>query len=412
MSQLLVGSRASPSAAASYQQVVASRSDLPSTSNAGNPTGNAPHNVELSTGRDEHANATAMGGTEKEIIMSVCNTFLVDNPPYAGSCTTASNIDDVSTTDTGGTMSPDLVSHSCCAYVTTVGANIAKRVYLQMAVPSRDQISMCSGNDTYNKNVQTSVTSALASEHIPVVFSALTASTERGTVQINPNTPVKPLGTTECCEDLLFGESRITSSPNFCIGLDMGSTYANAVYKYQKYGNVSIGEQITLVPMIHKRAPMVVSMSCPQLDMSHVITAVSGQQTHARFGPNHPARVTEVLARLTPFVQQCCETSMNLPRETVEDLKEDKDMPVPTCTSVEHCFAHNPLHGVGAYVATHVFSLPTAILNTHLVGYKEHQNDSIGTSVVGNTGFPVEQHITVHVAALFGGAVTDRGLGT
>ena len=397
MSQLLVRSRAGPSMVESYQRVVASRLDLPSIDTIqtsvciGQPIANINH----STRPTRVDCATAMAKTETEIITSVCNTFLAESPPYNGK---------------GGTIDtsvpPDVVSHACCAYVTPVGANTSKRIYLQMAAPTREQIGICSKDETYNKNVQLNVTSALGGHNIPVVFSQLTTSSERGTLQINPDMPVKPLGTTKCCEDLLFGATRITSSPNFSIGVDVGATYATAVRKYQSYGNVSIGEQITLVPMINKRAPMVVSMSCPQLNMSEVITGVSGQQTHSRFGPNHAARAVEVLAKLVPFVQRCCEVSMNLPRETVEDLQEDNDMPIPKCKSLEHCFAHDPGHGVGAYVATHEISIPTAVLNTHIVGHNPSITPS--TASTPSTVFPLEQHITVHVAALFSGAVTDR----
>jgi hypothetical protein len=417
LSQVVVSSRITASAIASYQQVVVSRSDLPSSTSIQadvhpigdcKPTTHTKGSVRMS----EQDYATAMAATEKQIITSVCNTFLVNNPPHGGTGSMIRDSHRVSVHNTS-TGSDDIVSHACCAYVTPTGASTSKRIYLPIAAPTREQIANCNQNDVYNKNVQLNITSALSGEHIPVIFSSLTSSIEHGTVQINPNTAVKPLGTTDCCEELLFGKCRITSSPDFCIGMDVGSTYANAVRKYQKYGNVAIGEQITLVPMIHKRAPMVVSMSCPDLNLSEVVTSVSGQQTHARFGPNHPARVVEVLAMLTPFVQRCCEVSMNLPTETVEDLKEDNDMPVPTCKSVEHCFAHNAAHGVGAYVATHVFSLPTAILNTHLVDHDEHSSSEL-TIAAGshNNSFPSKQEITVHVTALFGGAVTDRGLVT
>lgn len=410
MPQLFVKSTSSASALASYEQVIASRVDLPSgninISNSSKPSHCSIVDKQCSDELGEHKHATSMAVTEKKIIMSVCDTFMAENIPYCGSCATLSAPTHMRTAVPKSNVCQDVVSHACCAYVTPVGASISKRIYLQMAAPSRQQIEECSANENYNKNVQVNVTAALSGENIPVVFSQVTGSVERGTIHINPNTTVKPLGTTECCEKLLFGKNRTTSSPGFAIGMELGSTYANAVRKYQQYGNVSIGDQITLVPMIHKRAPMVISMSCPELNLSQVITTMSGQQTHARFGPNHPARAVEVLANLTPFVQQCCEASMNLPQETIEDLQEDNDMPVPTCKSFEHCFAHDPAHGVGAYVATHVFSLPTAILNTHLVDYNEKTNTGVG----GGTPFPLETQITVHVASLCGGAVTDRGV--
>jgi hypothetical protein len=423
VSQVLVSSRVNPrtnaSAIASYQQVVVSRSDLPSSVTSRENTHVSVSNQSniRSDGKvkmSEQDYAHAMAGTEKEIITSVCNIFLSENPPYSGVSAAMKQSPPVASFNPS-TGANDIVSHTCCAYVTTIGANTSKRIYLPMAAPTREQITICGENDVYNKNIQHSITSALEIEHVPIIRSSCTGSLEHGTVQLNPNTVIKALGTTACCEDLLFGKCRITSSPNFCIDMDVGATYANAVRKYQQYANVAIGEQITLVPMIHKRAPMIVSMSCPSLNISDVITSVSGQQTHSRFGPNHPARAVEVLAKIMPFVQRCCEVSMDLPTETVEDLKEDSDMPTPICKSVEHCFSHSATHGVGAYVATHVFSLPTAILNTHLVGHNVHSSDSCNKglttgSSAGNNPFPLEQEITIHVTALFGGAVTDRSV--
>ncbi|KAJ1465349.1 hypothetical protein T484DRAFT_1865110 [Baffinella frigidus] len=87
----------------------------------------------------------------------------------------------------------------------------------------------------------------------------------------------------------------------------------------------------------------------------------------------------------------------DLSAETLEHLREHSDMPVPVSSSVEHCFAHNTAHGVSAYAATHVFSLPTAILNSYTSA------SASASASTAETPFPLEQTITVHVAALFGG---------
>ncbi|KAJ1466973.1 hypothetical protein T484DRAFT_1756228 [Baffinella frigidus] len=239
------------------------------------------------------------------------------------------------------------------------------------------------------------------------------APPEPGNVHINTSQPVQALGTTQCCEELLFGKNRTTSSPGFSVCNDIGITYAKAVHKYQQYSNVSVGANVTLVPTFHKRTPMVVSMSCPQLNLQQVVTSSSVPQNNTKFGPNHTVCAVEVLAKLTPFVKQCCETYMRLPRETVEDLREDGDMPVATCKSIEHCFAHDKANGVNAYVAKHTFSLDTAILNTHAVSSRQRAGNAGtgaagGENAAGELTFPLEQKITVYLASLFGGAVADQ----
>ena len=193
-------------------------------------------------------------------------------------------------------------------------------------------------------------------------------------------------------QDLLFGATRITSSTDFAVGVDSGETYGVAADTFLQYGNTRIGDNITLTPSFFKRVPVVGSMNCPQLNLSELVTSFSGLRNNEKFGPNHTTRLVEVMAKLVPFVNKCCETQMRLNPDTVEDLVEDHGMPIATSSNIEHCFAHNPKCGVSAYVGSHTFELPTSILNTYA---PEH------------TQFPSEKKITVHVAALFAGSVVD-----
>ncbi|KAJ1468566.1 hypothetical protein T484DRAFT_1755034 [Baffinella frigidus] len=435
MSRIFVHPRPCPSAVASLKHVVESRLDLPS--NRANIAGTTPTDTggamatrplpampvssttpplrRLPVPCTETAHASDMVSIENAIIMFVSDQLTSKSAAHCTGYVATSLAPPHTPASIRGDMSSnganDLVAHSCCAHVTTVGATIARRIYLPMPPPTREQIARCAESDSYNRNVQISVASSLSSE-IPVVLASSASARAPGAVHINTNQPIEALGTTHCCEELLFGKNRTTSSPGFSVCNDMGITYAKAVRKYQQYGNVSVGGNVTLVPTFHKRTPMVVSMSCPQLNLSQVVTSSSVQQTDIKFGPNHVVGAVEVLAKLTPFVKQCCETYMRLPRETVEDLREDGDMPVATCKSLEHCFAHNKENGVSAYVAKHTFSLPTAILNTHAVSSQECAkvgNHAVGgVNAAGELTFPLEQDITVYVASLFGGAVADQ----
>jgi hypothetical protein len=224
-------------------------------------------------------------------------------------------------------------------------------------------------------------------------------SSIRGAIYIDPMVPVQAIATPQVLQDLLFGESRITSSSAFTVGIDAGETYGVAVNAFLPYGNTRIGNDITLTPSFFRRLPVVVSMSCPQLNISHVATTFSGSRNNLKFGPNHTTRIVEVMAKLVPFVNKCCEAQMGLSSETIDDLIEDKDMPVATCGNVEHCFSNNPECGVSAYVGHHTFTLPTSILNTHSVLDKKNS-----TCI----NFPLEKTFVVHVSALFSGPVEKR----
>ncbi|KAJ1465485.1 hypothetical protein T484DRAFT_1757378 [Baffinella frigidus] len=431
MSRIFMHTRTSPSAVASLKHVVESRLDLmPSNrppavgaESAGivtkpppaMPISGAPPYRRPPPSCTVATHAADMSSIETRLIMSVCGQFISKSPAHCNGYVGTPLTPPHALASIGDGMPPtwtkDLVANSCCAYVTTVGAPTPRRVYLPMAPPTREQIARCAENESYNRNVQINVASSLSSEHIPVLLASSANNREPGTVHINTSQPVQALGTTQCCEELLFGKNRTTSSPGFSVCNDIGITYAKAVHKYQQYSNVSVGANVTLVPTFHKRTPMVVSMSCPQLNLQQVVTSSSVPQNNTKFGPNHTVCAVEVLAKLTPFVKQCCETYMRLPRETVEDLREDGDMPVATCKSIEQCFAHDKANGVNAYVAKHTFSLDTAILNTHAVSSRQRAGNAgtgAGENAAGELTFPLEQKITVYLAALFGGAVADQ----
>jgi hypothetical protein len=385
-----------------------------------------------------------MAVIERKLIMTVCDSFLARTPPYyrnaaatamtatsaTASATTASAAtasvrsssrssgtsgisSGISSGTSSGSSPPSVhrnTAHSCCAHVTTAGIAASRRVHLPMAVPSHAQIAKCEKDACYNRNVLLNLTKALASEHIPVLFSSTNSGSgsssttsgesakHHGTVHMHATTCIKALGDSSCCGQLLFGTTRTTCSPGFSIGSGLGSTYAEAVRHYQQHNNVSVGEHVTLVPTFRKRPPMVVSMSCPQLHMSEIATGVSVDTPHTKFGHTHTTQAVEVLKKLAPFVTGCSQACMpDLSAATLEHLREHSDMPVPVSSSVEHCFAHNTAHGVSAYAATHVFSLPTAILNSYASA------SASASAWTAETPFPLEQTITVHVAALFGG---------
>lgn len=287
----------------------------------------------------------------------------------------------------------DIVVQACFAHIQPVGSTVPLQIYLPIPPPSMQQISKCAEDSSYNKNVVTNIAEALSREHTSVVLCSGPPKTRsKGTVYIDTEKAVNALGTAECCEDLLFGKTRTTSSPAFCVGPDISSVYAHAVHKYQKYSNVAIGAHITLVPSSRKRTMQVVSMACPQLGISHIVTDTSSTRIHPKFGPNHTTRSVEVMAKLAPFIKTCSESYMSIPTETVHELQEDGTMPTPESTNIEHCFAHNTSHGVSAYIGTHTFSLDTGILNTYTT----------------KTTFPVKHHITVNIAAIFGTVTTGH----
>lgn len=399
----LHATKTSPFSLQSSDSIVASRLDLPSAAGPATPSRVISKLVvdekkPTATGPGfaaEEQQKRAMSVIENRLIMSVCDCFLKGAPPYYASQT------DV--------FQPDVAHHSCCACVTTAGIARPRRVHLPISAPSLEQIAKCNKDECYNKNVLMNLTGALSRKKISVSFSSLTGPKQHGIVHMQANTRIEALGGTKCCEELLFGACRTTCSDGFNIDNGVGSVYADAVVKYQQYANVSVGEHVTLTPTFHGRTPMVVSMSCPALNMSQVVTGVSPDTLHPKFGPSHPTQVVDVLRKLAPFVTKCADACLRLPVETADDIRQNNDMPVAASTSVDHCFAQNQAHGLSAYVATHVFTLPLVVLQgdaPHRCGDAPHAEHQASTTppVVHRVIVRHEQKITVHVAALFGGA--------
>jgi hypothetical protein len=405
-----------PFVSASLKNVVSGRKDLPSRQpNATISNANiTPPNPGIFSAT-ESMYATGMVAIEKDIMKHVCDRFLTGSPPYSTDTQQCYNL-----------KGP--VPSACCAHITENDNRVSRKMYLPISAPCPDQILKCNRSTSYNQNVQNNIASALdvgsvnvvmvgGNDGVPASGVPVTACVSgsattpdkiangrrtdckfRNTIHMDSRIPVKAMVTIPILEDLLFGDSRITSSAAFSVGVDIGSTYAAAVDKFQYYGSVRVGENLTLTPSFFKKMPFVVSMSCPELNISDVVTGFSGSRNHEKFGPNHTIKLVEVMAKLTPFVTKCCEAEMGLNHDTVEDLVEDDDMPVATSTSIDHCFADNPRCGVSAYVGSHTFSLSTSILNTYTVP---------GQSDLRTTPFPIEKKILVHVAALFSGAVVD-----
>jgi hypothetical protein len=393
----------SPHVLASFQQVVSSRKDLPYKTVKDIPCTIvvAPHSpvdshvirpsdTHTAEGLKDTTKSIEMAGIEKDILQTLCNKFLQTESSYS--------VYAVSTTQksvaSNDTTSNDIIAHACYAHISTVGSDMIRQMYLPIVTPSRDQIAKCAIDVCYNKNVQLNVARLLSAHNVKIQHNTDSGSKDPNTVYIDTDTPIQTLGTTICCENLLFGKCRTTSSNNFSLGGGLSKVYAAAVHKYQQYNNVSVGEHITLVPSFHKRTPMVVSLSCPQLNISQVTTYMSTERNHTKLGPNHTTQAVEVTSKMAPFVKLCLETYMKLPLDTIEDLREDNNIPIAHCVAVEHCFAYDALHGLSAYVATHMFSLPTEILNTYV----------LSSDVV----FPPRKEITVYVAVLFGGVATGR----
>jgi hypothetical protein len=336
--------------------------------------------------------AVEMANIEKKLLAIVSDRLSCKTPPY--NCTAIEPHHERTNTEVDGlVVHNDIVAHACFAHIHAVGSPVTRQVYLPIAPPSTSQLVNCADNPSYNKNMITNIAESLSRKDIQVVLCSGSPQTcKPDSLYIDIETPVNAIGTTKCCEDLLFGDNRTTSSPGFCVGGDIGSVYAAAVHKYQKYSNVAVGDQVTLVPSSRQGTMQVVSMTCPQLGLSHIVTGVSGTRIHPKFGPNHTTRIVEVMNELAPFVKLCSERYMSIPQETVHELQEDGTMPVPKSTKTEHCFAHNASHGVHAYVGTHSFSLATGILNTYTT----------------TSPFSMNHDITVHVAAIFGGMSTGR----
>jgi hypothetical protein len=397
--------KTNPYALASMRQVLASRQDLIDTprpksgtvcdTNANDHPGTVTTTPRVSS---LTPNATQyvvkMANVENQVLTLMSDMLSLKAPPYSCSASMQHH-EPVHTGVAAVVARTDIVPHACFAYISSSDSLLTHPVYLPITTPSPGQILNCSASPTYNKNVISNIADALSCKGIEVVMGTGDAQTHNSDmIYIDVSTPVSALGTPQCCEELLFGNTRITSSPEFCVGSGIGVAYASAIHEYQKYSNVAIGAHITLAPSSRKCMMQVVSMTCPELGMSHLVTGVSGTKTHPKFGPNHPTRIVDVMNEVAPFVRMCSESYMSIPTETVHDLHEDDAMPTPVSTKIEHCFAHNAHHGVSAYVGTHSVSLATGILNTYTC----------------TTPFPMNKDITIHVAAIFGDMSTGRVL--
>ena len=422
-SNMITQSKPNPYVLASLKNVFASRKDLvpsPSTSTPSHKqlssTDIPPMHISSANyAKKEAMYANSMVLTENDIILRVCDSFLQETQPYSNASLHGHN--------------PNVPTAStCCANVSPSGNSMSRKIYLPISAPCIAQLEKCKQSTSYNHNIQTNFAMALGVENVKVVVlktpessesvkdsvtggkvntecEALTtaisvekddSSENRGTIYINPMVPVQALATPQVLQDLLFGDSRITSSADFTVGIDAGETYGIAAETFLQYGSTRIGNEITLTPSFFKRLPVVVSMSCPQLNISQVATTFSGSRNNLKFGPNHTIRIVEVMAKLVPFVNKCCEAQMGLSAEIVDDLVEDRDMPVATCGNVEHCFSNNPTCGVSAYVGRHEFKLQTEILATH--GVMDKTNSA-------STNFPAQKTFVVHVSAFFSGPV-------
>ena len=384
---------ASPYVLASLRKVVSSRSDLPSvgaqiqlpspksvtTSAAAagtNPLTSYHNSQKMRVSEKTHA--TEMAAIEHQLIMKTLDSQL---RTYVVPSDKAGLVHGLST------GSKDPVAHECRAYITTTDQNgvliqPTSKTYLPIAPPSQEQIKEAGENTNYKNNVLQNIADALDGQGIHVVMHSGGGITHRvthsahdtGTVFLDKNVSLQALGTTSCCEALLFGENRKTSTCNFTLFDEIVVTYAAAVRQYQRYSNVRVNKQIMLVPSFFKRAPLIISMSCPELGLRDVVTRFTRGVNHPKFGSHHPTQVVEVMAELVPFVKQCCHSHMSRRHK----IHSDK---IPSSSTLDHCFAHDAEHGVSAYVGIHGFTLPVGIMD-------------------------MDENLIVYVAALFGGTTT------
>jgi hypothetical protein len=421
---------------ASLRQVFASRRDL-------SPSDNTPQNSGTPRDNAVLTHTVAMEVLERKLMTHVCDALCRKNPPYKAGVQSGCSRN----TPPPSAASSDKIAtgFQTCAYIVDRNSSRdprfgQKQLCLPITTPSPEQIEKCTLDASYRENVLLNIARVIGSvckrsdmvevslhqespDHADdIVRSVLDKSTTHNTVYIDRNVVPLALGDIKSCEDLLFGECRITSSPDFCLTEATATTYAGAVQAYQRYNNIRICPQITLIPMkplkltnaedsrwsssysgfFGKGTPMIVSMRCPQLCVSHLEVAVTGVANHVKFGPNHTTRIVEMMNHLAPFVNRCSELCMKLPSETVTEVNEDHSCPTPSTVEIKHCFSHNAARGMSAYVGTHVFSLPVGILNTYVLPTQPsstHRNSCA-------TLFPTEQQLVVHMAVLFGGMPT------
>lgn len=392
--------RSNPYAVASMKQVLASRKDLLSTTE---PliVKTLPDNTYSMSSTDVREGTLSskkciidMAQIESQILTILTNTFFSTTPPYSNSDSTP-----LSHQRNMTQLKKNVVPRGCFACITQGNPKVSRQVYLPITTPSQEQLSICQKDPSYNKNVIVNIAEALSRNGIQTVMTTgVPNSCKKGLLYIDVSLPVEKLGTTECCEGLLFGNNRRTSSPEFCVGSGIGAAYASAVHLYQTYSNVAIGTQITLVPSTSKGAMQAMSMTCPELNLSHTVTRVSHMRTHPKFGPSHTACIVDIMKEVTSFAKTCSETYMSIPSETLHDIQEDSAMPAVTSSKIDHCFAHSAPHGIGAYVGTHSIVIPTGFLNTYTT----------------SSAFPLAKDLTIHVACIYGcnASVCNNALST
>ena len=424
-----------PYAVSSLQSVFASRKDIPAddipvevdTITYNKPT--QPENVQSvfsnidTLTENESKHVTAMGYIETKMMIHVCDNLLATTPPYSSD---TSLIDTHTLKGERGVGNRDMssvgttavpIASTCCAQLRTNNGCLLRKIYLPICSSSPDQVLKCQNNTIYNSNVQTNIAKALTAANARVIIRSPESQTidtklhERvdrtgseevdvHAVYIDTNTPVQSLVTPHVLEGIIFGDSCTTSSTDFAIDKDVGVNYAHAIEAFQQYGSTRIGENITLTPSFFKKAPTVFSLSCPSLKMSEIVTGFSAVRDNEKLGPNHPNKMVEVMSNLVPFINKCCEAQMGLSSETVEDLVEDKAMPIATTSSIEHCFAYEPQCGVSVYVGSHYLKLSDLDhLNSYII--------SDGTDSQ-QTEFPASKRFVVHVSSIFSGPVAPE----
>jgi hypothetical protein len=350
--------------------------------------------------------ASELAAVEARIIVAASNHYLRAAVPYSGEAS-ALGAAGASCARPGAAS----VASASMVYLTRESCPLPMQLRIPVAPPNAQQIASCRDSPSYNKNVLLNIASALASDSFSVVVGDPPVDTAAcfsspaavaATVYLPADTVPRVMGTEKACEDALFNNARVTCSAHFEFDEHVARAYAAAVLRYQPYSNVALGEHVTLVPALHNRAPLVVSMHCPQFGMQHNLTASTGSQNHPVFGPNHATRIVELARHMAPFVKSCCEEYLALPLETREDLAEDQAMPLPRCTAVEHAFSHDAPNGFSSYVAKHTFSMDVGMLNTYAIEQAE------GTARPDAGVFPAKQDVVVYTAALFGGAASRR----
>jgi len=419
--------RSTPSALASLQSVFASRKDLPDerihSQVDPNTYGRPPYQCNVPSAssdtdmftESESKHVTAMSALETSIMIHVCDTLLATTPPYSSGTSLQGNrgVECRDRYSVGSIATP--VAYTCCAQIHTNHGGSIRKTYLPISSPSRGQIVKCQTNTTYNSNIQRNIATALTAANVNAIIRSpesqtvdgklnesvsekVTEKVDSNAVYMDTNVPVQSLATPQMLEGIIFGDSCITSSSKFAISMDIGINYAHAIEAFQEHGSTRIGENITLTPSFFKKTPAVFSLSCPSLNMSEIVTGFSGVCDNEKLGPNHPIREVEVMSKLVPFINKCCEAQMELSSETIEDLVEDNEMPISTTSSIEHCFAYEPQCGVSVYVGSHVLNLDTGYAQTYSCPSgidSEHTNP------------PTSKQFTVHVSAIFSGTVAN-----